>query len=315
MTLEVRIAISPRPAWLNRTRLIAASVRQFYPDAIIRAYIGDPAGRSPLNESMVAKALCDTDIDVEWIPRGDFLSWQGTRSEYIATMNARWKPDVQGTHVLILDADVLMVRPIPELFEHDAVQGVQAHVAPISDQDWRALFRLFCGDPQPKFDHLYSGTGIMCPIGLTGPFYPNSGVIFAPRHLFEKMCGSYHRAITFMRGAIADTYWFDQLAVALAVHAADVPHHTMPLRFNFPNQAAFDEAHPGEVADIRFIHYLRTDIVHRDRDFEDVAAMRNLIARYDLTGSNEALRSRVAGLIRQTFEPAPLACVEDAPWA
>lgn len=312
--LEVRVPLSPRPAWLNRTRLFASSVRQFYPDAIVRAYIGDPAGRSMLNESLVAAALGDTGIDVEWIPRSEFLAWAGTRSEYIATMNARWKPDVQGTHVLILDADVLMVRPIPELFEVDAVQGVQAHISPIPDQDWRALFRLF-GLETPFFGHAYSGNGIMGPPGRFGPFYPNSGMIFAPRHLFDQMCGPYHRAISFLRGAIADTYWFDQLAVALAAAASDVNRQTLPLRYNFPNRPAFDAAAPAELADVRFLHAMQTDIVHRDRDFEDVDAMRNMIARYDLTGSNEALRSRLAGLIRQTFEPAPLSCAEDAPWA
>ena len=40
MTLEVRIPISPRPAWLNRTRLIMASFREFYPDTIFRISVG-----------------------------------------------------------------------------------------------------------------------------------------------------------------------------------------------------------------------------------------------------------------------------------
>jgi hypothetical protein len=111
-----------------------------------------------------------------------------------------------------------------------------------------------------------------------------------------------------MRGLMADTYWFDQLALALAVAKSGVPACTLPLRFNFPNQAAFDEAHPVELADVRFLHYLRTDTVHRDRDFEDLEATGRLIGRTDLSGSSEALRAGVASLSGSLPTLATLAC-------
>lgn len=313
MTLEIRLAISPRPAWLNRTRLIAASIRQFYPDAIVRAYIGDPAGRSVDNERLAARSIGDTGIDVEWVDQRAFDAWAGTRSEYLATMNARFTKDFVGDYVMIMDADVICTAPFPELFEGNAIHGVQAHHSPISDQDWRMLFKLFGNDP-PLFAHTYSGSGIMCPPGSLGPYYPNSGMIFGPRHLFERLCDPYHKTIGFMRGLLPDTYWFDQLALALAVAKSGVPTGTLPLRYNFPNRPAFDAARPEELVDVRFLHAMQTDVVHRDRDFEDVAAMRALVARTDLVGSNEVLRRRVSELIG-TFDPAPLVCVEDAPWA
>ena len=94
------------------------------------------------------------------------------------------------------------------------------------------------------------------------------------------------------------------MALALAVAKSGVPARTLPLRFNFPNQRAFDLAHPAELADVRFLHYLRTEIVHRDRDFEGPAAMRRLIGRTDLSGSNEVLRAGVAGLtVSSAFVP------------
>ena len=165
------------------------------------------------------------------------------------------------------------------------------------------------------FAHTYSGNGIMGPAGQLGPWYANSGMVFGPRYLFERLCEPYHQAITLMRRLMADTYWFDQLALALAVAKSGVPARTLPLRFNFPNQAAFDEALPAELADMRFLHYLRTETVHRDHEFEDAEAMRRLIARTDLFGSNEALRLRVAGLVGALSTPRPLECAEDAPYA
>lgn len=312
MTIECRIPISPRPAWLNRTKLIAASIREFYPDTIVRAYIGDPDGMSDRNLAAVDAAIgCDDDIIVTWIDQGKFDAWKGTRSEYLATMNERFTADdVIGDHVMIMDADVLCMKRFDELFEVDAVQGVMAHHSPIADHDWRFLFAHTIGRiPVPQY--VYSGAGIMCQPGTMGPFYPNSGMVFAPRKRFQQLCAPYQNAINRMRAMLRDTYWFDQLALAIACADSGVPVKALPARFNFPNRPAFDAALPRELADIRFIHAMQTDIVHRDRDFESADAMTGLIVRRGLIGSNELLRGRVGRL----FSPPELSCVEDAPWA
>ena len=311
MVLECRIPISCRPDFLNRTRLLAASIRQFYPDAIVRVYLGEPGGPTPGQIEQAQNALAG--MGVEWINGPEFDAWKGTRSPYLATMNRRFKTPVAGDHVLILDADVLCTARFDELFKVDAVQGVQAHIQPIGDGEWRSLFYL-SGMGPPQFKHVYSGGGIMAPRGRLGPFYPNSGVVFAPRHLFERLCKPYQESIHLLRGAMPDTYWFDQLALALAAAKAGVPVRSLPLRYNFPNQAGFDYSHPAELADVRFIHYLRTDIVHRDHDFADVAAMARLVHRRGLDESNERLRLRVAELMT-IFGDDTVRGLEDAPYA
>jgi hypothetical protein len=293
VTLEVRIPISPRPAWLNRTRLIMASFRRFYPDTIFRISVGTQQEPGAGDVDRVEDTLGQR---VHWLAADRMNEWAGTRSEYLATMNDRFYAPVVGDHVIILDCDVLVMRPFDELFAVDAIQGVQAHVSPIGDADWRTLFSLFGIEPI-RFAHAYSGNGIMGPVGQLGPWYANSGMVFGPRALFERLCEPYQAAVAFLRTVMTDTYWFDQLALALAVAKSDVAACTLPLRFNFPNQAAFDLAHPAELADVRFLHYLRTDTVQRDRDFEDPEATRRLIGRTDLSGSNEALRAGVAGLV------------------
>jgi hypothetical protein len=310
--LELRVPLSPTPAFLNRLRILAGSIRSFYPDTTVRAYIG--SSDFPADMGVTVGLLRADNIDVTWLSGAIFDSWSGTRSPYIETMNRRWSLPVDADFVMIADCDIIAVRPFPELFDVDAVQGVQAHVPPMNNIDWVRLFGLSGLPDIPRVNHIYSGAGIMCPPGTTGPFYANSGMIFAPRIMFEQMIAPYHDAIDFLRRTIKDTYWFDQVAVALAVGCADVPVKSLSLRYNFPNQGAFDQAHPEELADCRFLHYLRTDTVDRDKDFADLGAIGRFICRPGLMGSNLLLQKRVAELYEKVW-PAPTYTAEDAPYA
>lgn len=312
MTLDIRIPISPTPSFFNRTRLLAASIRQFYPDAIVRAYIGCEAHEAAKWQVKARWHL--PDIHVHFIPQPAFDMWAGTRSPHLATMNARFQNPWPGTHVIIADADILCIRPFPELFlEEQAIQGVQAHVAPLSNDDWMRLFRM-CSAGYPVFAHAYSGEGIMGPIGRSAPWYVNSGMVFACRGSFHRICAHYPDVIEIMRRNMRDTYWFDQLALAVGAARAGGKKLVLQPRYNFPNQRGFDEAYPDDLADIRFLHYLRTDTIDRDRDFASLDAMLRLVDRTDLDGSNEVLRQRVEELL-PLIQPEPLTSGEDAPWA
>jgi hypothetical protein len=282
--LEVRLPISPRPAWLNRVQLIAASVRRWYPDAIV---------------TVSCYPSCATDIEGllwRWVKDNDFNAWAGTRSEYLATVMDTWKPPFRGDHILHLDADVIPIRRFDELFDGPWLQGVQAHHSPYGRAGWESLFRLH-GLPPPRMDIPYSGWGSMFndEAQRFGPFYPNSGVVFGPRALFEQLAEPYAQAVEDLRGYITDTYWFDQLGLALAIAAAALPVRALPLRYNFPNRPAFECANPTELKEMTFCHFMQTDGgLHRDRDFESPAALDTLCARTDLTGANEAVRAWVA---------------------
>lgn len=312
MTLEVRIPISPHPAWLIRTRLIMASIRELYPDAIFRISVGTHHQPSREEIAHVESAIGQP---VMWLSPDLMTEWRGTRSEYLATMMDRYRAPFRGDHILMLDADVLCTTRFDELFEYDAIQGVQAHHSPYGAAGWQLLFKDFGWAP-PRLAHEYSAFGIMEHNAAErfGPFYPNSGVVFGPRHLFERLSKPFDDAIQFLRGCVTDTYWFDQVGFALGIEQARIPVRTLPLRYNFPNRPAFDAARPAELADVRFLHAMQTDIVDRDRDFEDVAALRRLVGRTDLVGSNAVLRQRVGSLMR-VMEPASLMSAEDAPWA
>ena len=277
--LEVRIPISPTPAFLNRARLIAASLRQWYPDMVVTVSAYPPTFGWGINNA-------------RWPSDAEFNRWAGSRSPYLATVMDTWKPPFCGDYILHLDADVIPIRPFPEWFDERGLCGVQAHVPSLSNEDWRHLFREF-GIFPPLMQNWYTGSGIMCEPKM-GPLYYNSGVVFGRRELFERIAEPTLEAIDFLARQFPDSYWFDQWALALGIAASGVPAKTFPLRYNFPNRPAFDRAHPEEVADMRFCHAMQTDIVDRDRDFESDAAMDAFCARTDLDGSNEVLRQRVS---------------------
>lgn len=293
MTIEVRVPISPTPSFLNRVVLMAESIRRFHPDTMMRVYIGQTDGVTDEAAIRVQDAFRGRDIVPTWINTHSFDLWANSRSPYLGTMNARWHPQTEADNIIIADADVIFTGPLTELFAFDSVVGVQAHISPLANDQWKYLFAIN-GCPSPEFEHVYSGAGIMGPEGQKGPYYVNSGFFFAPRHLFERMCAPYQEAVNICKSAMRDSYWFDQLALALAVAKSGVPHLTLSISYNFPNQAAFDTAYPGGLLAAKVLHYLRTDIIDRDRDFADLTAIKRLVARTDLTGSNEVVRQTVA---------------------
>src|SRR5690348_17864926 len=110
MLLEARIPVSPRPAWLNRVRLIAASLREWYPDFRVLVSSYPYVTKEDLT---VTKNL---PVYYGGPSTDEFNAWAGTRSEYLATMMDRYKPPFYGDYILMLDADVIPIRPFPEWF-------------------------------------------------------------------------------------------------------------------------------------------------------------------------------------------------------
>ena len=308
MVLECRIPISPKPDWINRTRLLAYSIWEYYPDAIMHIYIGEPGGVSDASKALVEAGL--PGMMLEYIDGVEFDQWNGTRAEYIATMNRRFTGPVLGDHVLILDADVVCMNRFDGLFYVDRVQGVIAHVPPMDQSSWRQLFAMW-GHGVPTMNYGYSGAGVMIPAHAEcGPFYVNSGVVFAPRAIFQSLWSPYQEAIKFLRTILADAYWFDQLALALAVQAASVPKYERWIGYNMPNQDGFDQHDPNAVEIPIFIHYLRTDIIHRERDLASWEAACKLVQRRDLTGTNENFRRRVQQLMDKVWPTEAAAALE-----
>lgn len=298
-TLEVRIPISPRPDYFMRVRLIAMSIREYYRDAVIQVSVG--ADIEPYDLAQALPWSSELGVEWAWVPRPEFNSWRDTAHPYIATMMQRFRGPFGAENVLMLDADVIALKPFDEPFAAgDSISGVMAHGSPfaaVHRKQWTSLFRGY-GLGDPGFEHEHSGWGTMIfdPAVQLSPPYFNTGVLFAPVALLEKLYPVYMDALDYVRASM-DSYYFEQLALTLAMERAGLPATILPARYNYPNQANFDEHWPGELADLRLLHFLRTEIVHRDRDFVDFRALGGLVQRHDLTGSNELLRKRIAHLL------------------
>jgi hypothetical protein len=301
-SLEVRIPISPRSDFLNRVRLIAQSIREFYPSAVVSVSVGSDT--EPFDIVEIAPWSEELGVRWVWVPAAAYAEWSDTPYPFVATIVGRYRPPFLADHVLMLDADVLPVRPFDEIFERDHVlMGMMAHVSPFPKHadDWRELFAAY-GLPEPSFDFELSGWGAMFtdPARRLSPPYFNSGVVFASADVFERLYEPYIDALRFLKERTS-TYFFDQIAITLAISKKNIPFEVLPLRYNFPNQAAFDVAHPDELEKLILLHFLRTQAVDRETDFQSVEAIRKLIGRTDLTGSNEILRRRVAELLEKTL--------------
>jgi hypothetical protein len=326
--LEVRIPISPRADYFNRIQVIAHSIRSLggpYADVRVRVTVG--ADQEP--EDLYAHLPWSGAAGVEWVwaNRAEFQNWKNTKHEYIATMMERFRPPFSTRHVLMLDADILVMRRFDELRdlldEKPGVASMMAHVSaaptPSNRARWRKrLFRLtgiggsvdldgrhwwqqlydLVGAPMPPFVYEHSGWGIVWHDRARrfGPPYFNTGVVLASASILERLYEPYMRALDALR-TVADTYFFEQIALTLSLAQTGAPFHVLPLRYNFPNDPEFDKARPDELNEIRFLHFLRTNIVRRELDFETMDTIRAMTARKDLTGSNELLRRRTAELL------------------
>jgi len=307
--LEVRIPISPLEHYFNRIQLIACSIRSLggrYADVRVRVTVG--ADQEP--EDLYARLPWSraAGVDWVWVDRKDFNHWKHTQHEYIATMMERFRPPFSTQQVLMLDADVLVMREFDELSalldSQPGIAGVMAHASPflaLEEQghlhSWQQLFEC-TGLSTPPFTHEHSGWGIMdhSPVRRFAPPYFNTGVVLGTASILETLYAPYMRALNSVR-SIMDSYFFEQIALTLALFDTGIPVHVLPLRYNYPNQPEFDAARPGELEAIRFLHFLRTKIVQREADFATLETIEKMTARADLAGSNELFRRRVAELL------------------
>lgn len=313
--IEFRTTISPTPYFFRRVHFLAASLRalggEIADHEIVVSVGGGEAGDNYYRSQpwSCKYPIVWRHVSLESYAR---LGYRATNLDRSAHMS-------RADYVMMVDADVIFLRDfsdlLAELERTPAICGVMAHASPflrppvmvgifaerIRDNDspdvyWDLLAEHF-GIAPMKMEYEYSGWGIMSrdPMHRFAPAYFNGGMVLGNSELMDRMCELYPDA----EGAInevMETYFCPQLARTLACHKAGIACRSLPLRYNFPNDPGFDAAFPEEAANISILHYLRHDIVHRDRDFSDVAGVERLVARTDLSGSNEDLRRKVAEL-------------------
>lgn len=299
--LEVRIPIGLSNSMRWRCVLIAHSIREFYPDAKIRVTIGASDYR---NFDSFVELFRRHNIDWVLVGPDAFNAWRGTNNTHMATMSERYESPTTADCVIMLDADVLCMRAFQESIPTDRpyIGAVMAHASPFSRHEfsWKDIYEA-AHLPPPDFTLEHSGWGIMefDPVRRYSPPYFNTGVVFMSKQAHDAIRTSYPSMLEIVRSKF-DSYFADQIAFTLAIEACKLTPHTeiLSLRYNFPNQGDFDTARPAELANVHFIHFLRSGLISRENDFDGLAAMARFAKRRDLVGSNEALRQRVDRLLQ-----------------
>lgn len=312
--LEVRTTISPTPFFFRRVHFLAASLRALGGALSDYEIVVSVGGGAFENYYRTQPWSCTYPLIWRHVDRSEYQ-----RLGYRATNRDRAAHLSRAEFVMMADADVIFLRSFSELLARlrvaPAIAGVMAHMSPFtvapklrpefaskpahdgSDAGyWRLLSDHFeTGELQ--LEHQYSGWGALSldERHRFAPPYFNGGMVLGPGAMMDEMCALFAPAEHAV-DAVMDTYFRPQLARTLACAKAKIPCVSLPVRYNFPNDTAFEAFHAAEAPDISILHYLRKEIIHRDDDFMDQSGVDRLIGRTDLSGANEMLRQRVAHL-------------------
>jgi hypothetical protein len=222
---------------------------------------------------------------------------------YHAQADARWELVPEDCDLaLFADADVMILRPIDELLARveleQAIAGAIAHlpfpVGPETDPEraWSELAHALLGGDIP-FEHEHtlvrsseSASTRRC------PFYVNFGLVVVPRSLVDPIGKQFRALRPLVAPRLRSPDFAGQVALTLAVHSQDVPRLAMELRYNFPNDQRAEVLHADDAADLRVIHYLRTDRFDRQRIFGSADAFDAFLG-LPLEGSEAVFQARV----------------------
>lgn len=307
MKFDIRIPISPTETFFRRVEYLVRSVRASGGEtAGARFFVSVGADIEPF-DIYESQPWSRGEVVWRWVDRELFrtFSYHGTVLDRFFQNDA----DI----VLLADADVIFVRGVDDVLQClSATPAIAGFIAPIPpfvgigvEGSWREIFAQV-GLPFPADLHQHNGYRIMfdredCRLA---PAYFNMGAVFVPGRYVAGIAGRF----PFWLGKAQDLklgYFASQLALTFVMYDLALPRVPLQMRYNYLNDPAFERHFPQELADVRILHYLRTDVVDRDRDLTTPAAVRDLIARSDLTGSNEIFRQTVERLSSDLASAVP----------
>lgn len=300
--LEIRVPISPKPYFFRQAEYLYRSARACGGlTADVRMVVSVGEDMEPYDIA-ATQPWSDGNVTWRWAPREEFR-----KLSYHATVLDRFRGAPDADVILFADADTIFVNGVDDLLQYlrtrQAIAGVMAHVPPFaqnSGETWETLFRKL-NHRIPSDFHQHTGWGTMFQRTDVrfGPVYYNFGAVFLSAGLLPDLSAAFARKLDVAENAGVG-YFRSQLALTLAIYELDLPRITLPLRYNFPNDALFEQAYPQDLADLRILHYLRLDQVQRDAIWESPEAALAFIGRRDLRPSNEALRRTVEKLLPRT---------------
>lgn len=299
--LELWIAASPNPNFFTMIHALAWSARRY-------------GGRSGSTSDIVVVFGREADADaidagMPWA-RQLGVRWRYTRPGVFeqfgvfGTALDRFEGPFAADVVVMLDADTLIAGNLDGLvrdtLRSEAFAGLPAHVPPWEGQD--------------RWDELFAGVGLgavprtCTPSGAAlypqargqrMPPYFNLGVLAAPCALMQSVGRGMLDELAAVN-AVVDSYYRCQLAVSARICRQGVPWRRLPLRDNFPNDAAFVRHAPWEAWRWRIVHALRRGPdLDKQRDFANPQALRAWLMRRDVHGVDARIRNLLRPLLAE----------------
>jgi hypothetical protein len=270
VTFEFRVPIVPRASFFSNVKLAALSLAKLggaYAAAPLKVSIGEFAEKAAL----LAANPWSANYPVVWrpAPAPDEM-WPGEVTSGIE----RYAYGAESHVVILMDADACLIRPIDDLLSRlmDAhrptVAGVTAHFPPFKDWStseakWRTLLALD-GRPDVCLDFTYSmaspETAGHCP-----PYF-NYGFVAFNAEAFERirpLIPVYmERTMEYLDGT-REMFFSGQIALTLSILEADLDVISLAPYYNCTNSDETLAYGLDKLADIRVLHYLRTEEFNR----------------------------------------------------
>ncbi|MEO6263963.1 MAG: glycosyltransferase family 61 protein [Luteimonas sp.] len=221
----------------------------------------------------------------------------------------RWAP--RDADVLVrMDADTLPVDDLEDVLDfvvaNECIAGVMTHFpfprtpGLSAKQSWHQVSDGLIDRPL-DFRLSYSLVGNEGrPDDRESPFYVNDGAVFFPRAVFDEFARHYLALRPRLMDRLASPYFAGQVALTLAATQMDAHTCALPMRYNFPNDAAATRKYPEELENAKIFHYLRTDTIDRQRIFRDQANYARFVAA-DLEGANRAFQQHVVRILGERY--------------
>jgi hypothetical protein len=94
--------------------------------------------------------------------------------------------------------------------------------------------------------------------------------VFFPSSIFPTFAGKHLYLRPKVAERLPDPHFSGQVALALAIAEMGTSTWALPMRFNFPNDAAAVSRYRDELDHVAVFHYLRTETFDRGQDFREM---------------------------------------------
>lgn len=184
-----------------------------------------------------------------------------------------------------LDADTFPAGEFEDVLDRvmqtQCIAGVIAHYPfPGSKgmDDWNVMAKAYISRPLDfSFTHSLVGPD-EAEARRQAPFYLNGGVVFYSRTCFDAFAAKYLSLRAVLMRTMENNDFSSQVATTLAIADASIPSWSLPMRYNFPNDAIAQQLQPEESKNVIFHHYLRTSRFNRHAIFATAAEYNSFMA-------------------------------------